>query len=82
MLIKTQILNLEYTDTFLANQIDDNGVIFIGGLNYSTTPTGTGSEYFEVHERDPYSWMFDYNGKGGDSLLELGEMRICTWLED
>jgi hypothetical protein len=31
------------------------------GLNYSTTPTGTGSEYFEVHERDQYSpWMFNY----------------------
>ena len=63
---------IECTDTFFANQIYENGVIFIGGLNYSTTPTGTGSEYFEVHERDPYSpWMFNYKGKEGDSLLEL-----------
>ncbi|MGC1930851.1 MAG: hypothetical protein WA667_17915, partial [Candidatus Nitrosopolaris sp.] len=62
---------IEYTDTFFSNQIYDNGVIFIGGLNYSTTPTGTGSEYFEVHERDPYSpWMFNYKSKEGDSLLE------------
>jgi hypothetical protein len=32
---------VEYTDTFFGNQIDEDGVIFIGGLNYSTTPTGT-----------------------------------------
>jgi hypothetical protein len=60
------------TDTFFANQIYENGVIFIGGLNYSTTPTGTGSEYFEVHERDPYSpWMFNYKSKEADSIMEL-----------
>ena len=39
---------IECTDTFFSNQIDDDGVIFIGDLNYSTTPTGTGSEYFEA----------------------------------
>jgi hypothetical protein len=39
---------IECTDTFFSNQIDDDGVIFIGDLNYSTTPTGTGSEYFDA----------------------------------
>ena len=66
-------------DSSFANEVDQNGLVFIGGVNYSITPVDS-SAYFDDKTNDTNSYTFDYNGKRGDSVTAL--LRNCGYASD
>ena len=55
-------------DRYFKSQIKKDGLIFFGGVNYSTTPADS-SAYFSDTTKESYT--YGYNGKNADGLIEL-----------
>lgn len=59
-------------DTSFASEIEEDGLIFIGCINYSTAPVDKGTAYFagDKNVNDRYTYAA-YDGKNTDDLTEL-----------